>query len=282
VGEVGGRIESSRALLEARLADTTRQLAELKQLGGKNLDAIQKMVAHVRQEKKTYDREIEGFNLTRAALTEQAGNLLGHMSLKSVDGLIAATRQATEGSWTTPGLQRGMGAFFRGTAQRLKRVSQESEYIRQTVVRIYQRLHIEYGLPPIAPPVLSLSHFFDEFRQLEEKAEAFRNSPVTLMTEQHFVVKKFFITLVSQARQLFHDANETSKGWFRASVSPVFVQVQQHKAAIEQKLEMLRKIQQDMDSLSKRIAELAETREQLEAQRQIADTLLSRIQQPLP
>ncbi len=282
VGEVGGRIESSRALLEARLADTTQQLAELKQLGGKNLDAIQKTVAHVRQEKKNYDREIEGFNLTRAALTEQAGNLLGHMSLKSVDELIAGTRETMEGSWTTAGLQRGMAAFFRGTAQRLKRVSQESEHIRQTVARIYQRLHTEYGLPPIAPPALSLSHFFDEFKQLEEKAEAFRNSPVTLITEQHFVVRKFFITLVSQARQLFHDANETSKGWFRASVSPVFVQVQQHKAAIEQKLEMLRKIQQDMDSLSKRIAELEETREQLEAQRQIADTLLSRIQQPLP
>lgn len=282
VGEVGGRIESSRALLAARLADTTQQLAALKQLGGKNLDAIQKMVTHVRQEKKKYDHEIEGFNLTRAALTEQAGTLLGHMSLKSVDGLIAATREAMEDSWTTAGLQRGMAAFFRGTAQRLKRVSQESEQIRQTVVRIYQRLHTEYGLPPIQPPVLSLSLFFDEFRNLEEKAEAFRTSPVTLMTEQHFVVKKFFITLVSQARQLFHDANETTTGWFRAAVSPVFAQVQQHKTAIEHKLEMLRKVQQDMDSLSKRVAELEETREQLDAQRQIADTLLSRIQQPLP
>jgi hypothetical protein len=63
-----------------------------------------------------------------------------------------------------------------------------------------------------------------------------------LMTEQHFVVKKFFITLVSQARQLFTEANETTKAWYRAAVTPVFTQVQQHKIAIEQKLEMLRKI----------------------------------------
>ncbi len=282
VAEVGGRIENSRALLDARHAETMKQLAGLKQLGGKNLDAIQKMVTHVRDEKQKYDREIEGFNLTRAALTEQASNLLSHMSLKNVDKLIAHTRDKMEDSWTTSGLQRGMEAFFHGTAQRLKRVSQESEQIRQTVVRIYERLHTHYGLPKIEPPLLLLTPFFDEFRKLEERAEAFRTSPVTLMTEQHFVVKKFFITLVSQARQLFHDANETTKGWFRASVSPVFVQVQQHKAAIEHKLEMLRKIQQDMDSLGQRIAEMEETREQLETQRKVAETLLARIQQPLP
>ncbi len=282
VGEVGGRVRGSRGLLDARLTETVRQLADLKQLGGKNLDAIQKMVAHVREEKKKYDKELEGFNLTRTALTEQATGLLTNMSMKSVDQLIASTREAMEDSWTTGGLQNGMATFFQGTAQRLKRVSHESEHIRQVVVRIYQRLHTEYGLPVIAPPILSLSSYFEEFRTLQERAEAFRVSPVTLMTEQRFVVNKFFITLVSQARQLFHDANETTKGWFRSAVSPVFAQVQQHKLAIEHKLEMLRKIQQDMDTLGVRIAELEEERENLEAQHKIADTLLARIEQPLP
>lgn len=282
VVEVGGRIEASRNLLNARLVDTNGQLTELKQLGGKNLDTIQKMVADVRAEKQKYDKEIEGFNLTRAALTEQASLLLGHMSLKSVDELIAYTREAMQESWTTGGLQRGMAAFFRGTSQRLKRVAQDSEHIRQTVGRIYARLNTHYGLPLLDPPALTLTYFFDEFKKLEQKAEAFRTSPVTLMTEQHFVVQKFFITLVAQARQLFHEANETTKGWFRASVSPVFTQVQQHKVAIEQKLEILRKIQQDMDTLGQRIAELELARESLEAQRKIADTLLARIQQPLP
>lgn len=282
VAEVGQRIETSRSLLRARLAEVDKQLTDLKQLGGKNLDAIQKMVAHVREEKQKYDKEIEGFNLTRAALTEQASLLLGIMSLKSVDELIGYTREAMQESWTTAGLQRGMAAFFRGTSQRLKRVANDSEHIRQTVGRIYGRLHTHYGLPTIDPPALTLNHFFDEFKKLEERADVFRNSPVTLMTEQHFVVQKFFITLVAQARQLFHEANETTKGWFRASVSPVFTQVQQHKAAIEQKLEMLRKIQQDMDSLGQRIAELEQARESLDAQHKIADTLFARIQQPLP
>lgn len=282
VTEIGGRIEASYNLLDARLTEANNQLAQLKELGGKNLDSIQKMVAHVRVEKQKYDKEIEGFNLTRAALTEQASILLGHMNLKSVDELINNTRETMEDSWTTSGLQNGMAGFFRGTAQRLKRVAHDSEHIRQTVIRIYQRLNTEFGLPPLKPPVMSLAHFFEAFKKLEEEAEAFRTSPVTLMTEQHFVVKKFFITLASQARQLFHEANEGTKGWFHACVSPVFAQVQQHKAAIERKLDMLRKIQQDMDSLGQRIAEMENVREDLQAQRKIAETLLARIQQPLP
>lgn len=282
VGEVGARIEASRALLDARLIDCNQNLSELKQLGGKNLDTIQRIVADVREEKKKYDKEIEGFNLTHTALTEQASMLLGHMSLKSVDSLIARTRDSMEGSWTTAGLKGGMAAFFRGTSERLKRVTQDSEHIRQTVVRMYSRLHTEYGLPAITPPMLTLSAFFEEFQKLEQKAEAFRNSPVTMMTEQHFVVQKFFITLASQARVLFQQANEATKGWFRGAISPVFTQVQQHKKAIEMKLDALRRIQQDMDSLGERVAELEETRESLETQRQVADTLLSRIEQPLP
>lgn len=282
VAEIGGRIESSYALLDTRLADIDKQLAQLKELGGKSLDSIQKMVTHVREEKKKYDKEIEGFNLTRTALTEQASILLGVMSLKSVDELIGKTRDAMEDTWTTSGLQNSMAAFFRGTSQRLKRVAQDSDHIRQTVMRVYQRLNTEYGMAAISPPVLQLSRFFQEFKALEEKAEAFRTSPVTLMTEQHFVVQKFFIIMVSQARQLFHEANEATKGWFHACVSPVFTQVQQHKAAIERKLETLRKIQQDMDSLGQRIAEMEQVRDDLVAQRKIAETLLARIQQPLP
>jgi hypothetical protein len=280
--EVGGRIEASRALLDARHSETVAQIAELKDLGGKNLDAIQKMVAHVRDEKRKYDKELEGFNITRTALTEQASHLLTHMSLNSVDKLISETRKTMEGSWTTSGLRNGMISFFSGASTRLDRVAREAEQIRQTVVRMYQRLHTEYGLPPISPPTLSVSIFLEQFRDLQEQAELFRTSPVTLMTEQHFVVKKFFITLVSRARLIFHEANDASKAWYRSAVSPVFVQIQQHKAAIEQKLESLRKIQQDMDTLGHRIAELEETRKQLEAQQQIAETLLNRIHQPLP
>jgi Dynamin family len=281
VHEISGRVESSRALIESKLTDVNKQLAELKTLSGKNLDVIQKMVARMRQEKKKYDKEIEGFQLTRAALSKQAQILLGHLSMTSLDELIAKTRVAMNETWTTRGLKGGMSTFFEGTRQRMEKVSLEADEIRKVVEAIYLRLHAEYGLAKIVPPRLSLLPFLMEFKKLEEKADAFRDSPVTVMTEQHFVIKKFFITLVSQARNLFNECNTASKNWFQAAVNPVFAQIQQHKTMIDRSFEALKKIHENMDSLGERIAELEEVRKDLEGQMKTTETLLERIHHPL-
>jgi len=281
VHEISGRVESSRALIESKLTDVNKQLAELKTLSGKNLDVIQKMVARMRQEKKKYDKEIEGFQLTRAALSKQAQILLGHLSMTSLDELISKTRVGMNETWTTRGLKNGMSTFFGGTRERMEKVSLEADEIRKVVEAIYMRLHTEYGLAKIIPPRLSLLPFLMEFKKLEEKADAFRDSPVTMMTEQHFVIKKFFITMVSQARNLFNECNTASKNWFQAAVNPVFAQIQQHKSMIDRSFESLKKIHENMDSLGERIAELEEVRKDLEEQMKTTETLLERIHRPL-
>ena len=281
IHEISGRVESSRALIEAKLNGVNKQLYDLKALSGKNLDAIQKMVARMRQEKKKYDKEIEGFQLTRAALSRQAQILLGHLSMTSLDDLIAKTRVTMNETWTTRGLKNGMATFFAGTRERMDKVNYEADEIRKVVEAIYLRLHTEYSLSKIIPPRLSLLSFVMEFKKLEERADSFRDSPVTVMTEQHFVVKKFFITLVSQARQLFNECNTAAKNWFQAAVSPVFAQIHHHKAMIDRSFEALKKIHENMDSLGERISELEDLRKDLEEQLKTTDHLLERIHKPL-
>ncbi len=280
VHEMSARVESSYHLVKSKLAANQEQLNQLKQLGSKNLNHIHKLVAHVRLEKQKYDKELEGFQVTRSALTQQANTLLGYMNMKSIDALIEAARNDMQDSWTTHGLQSGMTTFFRGAAQRMQQVNQCADDIRKAVEQIYGRLHTEYGMNVIQPPALSLIASRLEFKRLEEKADIFRSSPATMMTEQHFVIKKFFITLASQARQTFHECNESAKNWFKVAVSPVFSQVQQHRAAIERKLDMLKKIQQDMDGVNEHTAILEREREDLETQLHTAQQLLERIQQP--
>jgi len=281
IHEISSRVESSRGLIESKLAGVNKQLADLRALSGKNQDAIHKMVARMRQEKQKYDKELEGFQLTRAALSKQAQILLGHLSMASLDEVIAKTRRDMNDTWTTRGLKTGMTTFFEGTRERMEKVSQESDEIRKVVEAIYLRLHAEYGLPKIIPPRLSLLPFVMEFKKLEERASEFRDSPMMVMTEQHFVVEKFFITLVSQARNLFNECNAASKNWFQAAVSPVFAQIQQHKAMIDRSFDALKKVHENMDSLGERTAELEEVRKDLEGHIKTTDTLLERIHRPL-
>jgi len=280
VHEMSMRIESSSALLHAKISAHETQARELRQLGEKNLDAIQALVAQVRAEKQRYDKELVGFELTRAELVRQANGLLAFVDMKSVDSLIRETRRAMRDSWTTHGLQAGMQIFFKGAGERMHSVNRAAEQIRKTVEGIYERMHAEYGLARVNPPPLSLAAYYHEFMKLQEKAEEFRTSPATLMTEQHFVIEKFFITLVSHARMNFQACNDAAKGWFKIVVSPVFQQVQQHKADIERKLETLKKIHQDMDSLGERLAEVEQEKKTLQGHLQTVERLLVRIQKP--
>jgi chromosome segregation ATPase len=71
------------------------------------------------------------------------------------------------------------------------------------------------------------------------------------------------------------------KNWFQAAVSPVFAQIQQHKATIDRSFDALKKIHENMDSLGERIAELEHVRQELEKQMKTTDTLLERIHRPL-
>jgi len=281
VFEISGRVASSKAMLESKLANINKQLSELKQLGGKNLDAIKKMVAQMRREKQKYDRELEGFRVTRKVLSEQAKVLLGHLSMGSIDQLIKKARHDMHGSWTTHGLKNGMATFFQGSVSRMEKVRKQADEIKKMVDGIYHRLHTEYGLAKMEPASLPLVPYFLEIKKLENQAEEFRNSPVTVMTEQHFVIKKFFITLVSQARNIFSECNNSARNWFQAIVSPVFIQIRDHKATLDRNLEALKKIHNNLDSLGDRIAELERDKQNIENQLKTVSDLLERIHKPI-
>lgn len=282
VYEISGRVNTSRAVLQAKTGAVGKQLAQLKQLGGKNADAIHKMVTRVRGEKQQYDRELEGFEVTRAALSARAKTLLAPLSLASLDALIAQTRTDMRESWTTHGLTAGMGTFFAGTRKCMEQVAQQADSIKKDVEALYQRLHMQYGFARLQPPPLALSPYIVEFKKLEARAEAFRTSPVTIMTEQHFIIKKFFITLVGHARQLFDECNKSAKAWFQALVTPAFTQLHDHRARIEAQLDAVRKIHKNLDSLGGHIAELSATEQDLKRQLEILDRVLDRISQQVP
>jgi len=279
--EVSGRLRDDCTLLAARAATLDKQLGQLRQLGGRNLDAIQKMVARVRDEKGRYDKELKGFESTRLALSAQAKALLGPLSLVSLDALIDETRKAMNDSWTTAGLKRGMSTFFTGTRSRMEELNRRAEALKKEVETIYDRLHAQYGFTRLQPAQLSLLPYILEFNRLREKADVFRDSPVTMMTEQHFVIKRFFITLVSQARRIFDECNRSAKAWFQALVSPLYKQLQDHRVAIEGQLENLRKIHKNMDSLGVQVADLEAARAAVGRELALLEGLLERIQRPV-
>ncbi len=279
--EIGGIIETSSRMIEARLLSVETQLEELRSLSGKNETAIQGMLMRMRGEKEAYDKAMTSFQATRQVISDQTKILLGYLSTEAFDGLADKTRQSMNDAWTTRGLRVGMKTLFDGVLAAMEKANKQAQQVRGLVQAVYNKFHQDHNLAKIKPANFSLLPYRSQLQRLYEEAETFRNSPMMLMTEQHFVVKRFFITLVSRARTIFSECNAGARGWSKAIMAPILAQVREHKFMMDKRLENLKKVHENLGNLSSRIAETEATKQDLENQLMIIRNMLRKIDQPL-
>jgi hypothetical protein len=281
VHDVGSIIETTGAMVDARLEAVTAQLDEMHALSGKSQSTIQELLQRMRQEKVAYDRTLASFQTTRAVLNDQIKMLLDCLSIGAFDDLMNKARRDMKDAWTTPGLRFGMKTLFDGAIDAMEKANKQSQQIRALVQAIYNKFHTDHGLARINPPIFSLFDHRARLQKLYEEAEIFRNSPIMVMTEQHFVVKRFFITLVSRVREIFTEGNGAANAWSKAIMAPILAQVREHKIMMDHRLENLKKVHENLDNLQGRIQDLGMTRQNLESQQLTIKTMLRKLNQPL-
>jgi hypothetical protein len=280
--ELSALIETTNALVASRLAATDGQIQELRQLGERGLDVIEGMLARVRHERQIYNRRVEDFQSTRAVLAEQCRELLERLSVEAFDRLIAKTRTEMHDSWTTHGLRIGMTALFAGATEAMEQANRQAQQIKALLEATYDRFHREHGLPKMKPVNFSLLPYRAELARLRDEAEAFRSSLRMVMTEQHFVIRSFFITLVSRARMVVGECNAGARAWGKSVMAPVLAQIRENKTMLERRVETLKRIQSDVGGMGRQLAELQAARQELLKQQQLTRAMIEKINRPLP
>ena len=76
------------------------------------------------------------------------------------------------------------------------------------------------------------------------------------MTEQHIVIDKLYNTLVAKARNTIKMAHNDAIMWSNGALTPLMHQIKDHKKQIENRLSMLRKINDSKGTVSENIANL--------------------------
>lgn len=277
VHQIGTRVHATKVMVDHQLATLNGQIDELTTLGGKNRAAIEATAKQLRQEKARYDEELKSFEKARTKLSGEAAVLLAHLNTARFDALAASARADMQERWTTHGMKSAMQSLFGGIVAEMEKAASQAKQISAFISESYTRFHAQFGLPEMQPAAFSLIAYVTRLKQLEAKAERFRNNPMTTMTEQHFVIDKFFATLVSEARGIFSDCHAGAKSWFQALITPPFMHIRQHKRVLDQRLENVKKIHENLDNVSVKIAELELERQSLEQQNATIDTLLERL-----
>jgi len=110
------------------------------------------------------------------------------------------------------------------------------------------------------------------------QTEAFVKDPVNVVVkEKHFVVKNFYNTLVKAARANFTDAKSQAERWIQAVVLPLEVQMKDHKAQLQSRLDNLAKINEKTSSINEQMAVVKAAELDIGKQREMIEGLIARV-----
>jgi len=271
--QVGQLIDNNRNLVSQQLQNVKRQLSELEELRDKSDDVIQHLLKKTREEQSKYLDSISRFQTSRENLQDEAEKLRTLLDQKKLEHLMQQTYQEMLHSWTTQGIKKSMKFLFDELRRAMQAITTRAEHTRKKVRRIYSRFQNELGFTNLQPQKVSTMKFRVELELLHQEAEAYRKSPSLAITEQSFLVKRFYQIMVGRARNIFSELNQTLDDWLSHALDPLVDQIQEHKEMMEKRLENLQKIGRSKNTLQVRIEDLesqyAELARQLTALRNL-------------
>jgi hypothetical protein len=254
--EVGQLVDNTRGLLAQQLGNTKRQLGELEDLRDKSADVIHHLLEKTRSEQARYLETVSRFQISRNAFGKKAQELRVMMDIAKAERIMEERHREMLHSWTTHGMKKVMKALFDDLRRAIQATTAQSEQIRKTVRNIYQQFQNEFGFSSVQPYKFSTMKFRVELELLYQEADAFRRSPSVAMSEQSHVVRRFYQALVSRAHAIFTQLGLAQDQWLTQALTPLLVQIQEHRNLIEKRLENLQKIGRSKHTLETRIQEL--------------------------
>ena len=254
--EIGTMVASSLQSVVNQLYSTRAELKELEQLSGKNRTMAKAMLAKLEADRATYAQQVQGFRLASAAVIKQGGTLLTNLDSSAIEHILEQGRESIESSWTTRGLMRAMQTLFEHYSVQSQNILTFSSNVQKLVEGVYQRFHEGYGFSRLMPPPLNLERHTVAMLSLQKRVEVFCRDPVNVMTEKHFLVRRFYNGLVTQAREVFDGARAEVDAWLKSALGPLSLQIKEHEGLLGRRVEGFRKVTGNLSTLQDRMKEL--------------------------
>ena len=275
-------INNTYTPIAGQLQDLSKQLAQLEALRGKNEDVVQQLLQKAKEQKVAYYESVKNFQASRRRLATQAKVMFNTLGMDAIDVIIDKTRHDMSGSWTTNGMKKGMTLFFESSREAMQIAERHADEIHKLIEGIYLKFHEEHGLKSHKATKFNIQAHIAELDQLAVKAEEFRNSPISTMAEQSFVVKKFFISLVSHVRNTFGNANREADAWLKELINPLVIQIQEKRTSIDKYMETLSKIKESKNNLEGQLKTLNQQISELEKQTSALEIMRKTLQSCTP
>lgn len=280
--ELAPMLRQALETAHARLAASRRNLADVEALSGKNQRLITDMRQRVLADRQAYDDTARNFHVTRQLLASQGQELLKRLKESRMDGLIAESMSSINDCWTTVGLTRGMSLLIQRMGEEFDHAQRECAAIQELLATAYRRFHDELGLEKLDPPPFSLASHRHRLEALLENVRDFCRDPMNLLMEKRFMVRKFYLGLVHQARIVFQQARMETETWLRLTLDPISSRIREHRGQLEQRLDNLNKFHVSLEALLERGGTVGQEVRAQEAQLAAIEAIAGRLAELMP
>ena len=267
-------IKNSRKHLQTQLASVREQVIELRTLRGQNMDASKHILDKVLADRKRYEASIPTFNQANDKITFLGKKLLRHLSLAYLDTTLAESRQAMGDSWTTVGLNLGMRNLMKQANNLATHINNESQAIKKLSDNVYKVFQTNHGFEIFNPPELDMSNFINNISALEKITTDFCTDPINVLTEKHFLIRKFFLSLGAQTHKIFEQAESDCQRWLEDVLGKLKTQMNDHKNRLDQRTKNLTDAKAGTEALEYRLGMVEAENAAITKQSQALDAML--------
>ncbi|NOQ78861.1 MAG: hypothetical protein GQ546_05620 [Gammaproteobacteria bacterium] len=282
IADINEMMQESKSILLGQFNGKKKSIEDFSSVSGKNENIIQTLLEKTREEQAIYHRNAENLQSSRQILLGQHKRLKNIIDLDQLDKQVNNARQLMQGSWTTNGMKNSMKSLFDNISHTMNEAAKQTELTNRLVKSIYNRFQNENEDTDIRPKLFSITSYKQEIDTLYQDAEEYRTSVYSTMTEQSFVIKKFFISLVSRARNIYYQLNKDADDWGKRALTPLIRQVKGHKKELRQRLDQLKKAGQSRDSIADRVTSLKIEAKGLQKHIFDVNKMLTTINSPMP
>jgi ferritin/GTPase SAR1 family protein len=281
VNDVLGMLQTSQAVLRSRRQALQEKLEESQQKGVSK-DFIRSLTDKTQDDYDYYYKKLFTLRSSRRLMKSQAMILGKLVNSEKFELSASMTREKLVNSWTTLGMARAMSGFFEMIENDLSNLNHEAYLAQKMVKSIFERYASDPRARHLKPVRFNINRQIRELNSLKSRAEKFKRNLSTVMTEQTIVVKRFFTTVVSEARRLYQEIEKETQQWPQEALLPILQHTTEQKQLLEHQIKRLKELANSAKDTRSQTLSLQDYMKEIDIQLQEAELMQRQLQLPAP
>ena len=246
-------VDESMGHMDMEIADSERQLEEMRQIDINNQEMIRHLMEETHQYQTSYWAGVGIFQSSQRLLDHHLIQLEQALSAATIDPLVRSARKEMLSCLTTIGMKMAMKQVLEDLRLAMDRAVAYADESKGLVKSIYNRFAQDYGYVDVKPPLISMDYYQMELERIFQEGEDYRHSATSTLMEQTLVVHRLYSTIIAEARDLFARAHQETHAWGSGVLAPLARRIKDRRRLIESRLGVLRKVTESTEALDAEI-----------------------------